>query len=133
MQSSRLGTGSRFLLTMAIVLAALLGLSLCGYNYWEAEEQKDASAVTFMLASAESQPAELTLCLDEQTREQIRNVMLEALDDALKEHVKHVFEVWLRDERGQPERARTGVRQGIKAYLGARKSTLDWAPPTCPG
>jgi hypothetical protein len=125
--------GQRFLLTMVIVMGALLGLSLCGYNYWDVDEQKDVSVVSFMLASAESQPADIGPCMDEVVREQIRTVMLEALDDALKEHIKHVFEIWLRDERGQPERARTGVRQGIRAYLGARKGALDWAPPACPG
>jgi hypothetical protein len=125
--------GQRFLLTIAIVLAALFGLALCGYNYWDVEEQKNISAVGFMLSSAESQPAELTPCLDEATREQIRVIMVEALDDALKEHIKHVFEIWLRDERGQPGRARTGVSQGIKAYLGARKGAMDWSPPVCSG
>jgi hypothetical protein len=123
--------GQRFLLTIAIVLIAIFGLALCGYNYWEAEEQHDATVVSFMLASAESTPVELSPCMDEVTREQIRSVMLEALDDALKEHVKHVFEIWLKDERGQPERARTGVRQGIRAYLGAKKGALEWAPPLC--
>ena len=129
-------TGQRFLLTITIVLAAMFGLSLCGYNYWDVEPQKDAGAISFMLASAESQPAELSPqpnCMEEQVREQVRAVMLEALDDALKEHIKHVFEVWLKDERGQPGRARTGVSQGIKAYLGARKGALDWAPPVCSG
>lgn len=122
----------RFLLTLAIVFAALFGLSLCGYNYWEPREQAE-NPLTFMLASAESQPVEMPACLDEQTREQIRTVMLEALDSALKSHVEHVFEVWLRDDRGQPGRARTGVAQGIKAYLGARKSAVEWAPPVCSG
>jgi hypothetical protein len=123
--------GQRFLLTMAIVLAALLGLSLCGYNYWDVEPQKEAFIPPFQLASAESQPVELGPCMDEQTREQIRNMMLDALDSSLKSHIEHVFEVWLRDERGQPDRARTGVRQGIKAYLGARKGALEWTPPLC--
>jgi hypothetical protein len=125
--------GQRFLLMISIVLAALFGLALCGYNYWDVEEQKDASVIGFMLASAESQPVESPTCMDEVTREQIRTVMVEALDDALKEHIKHVFEVWLRDERGQPARARTGVAQGIKAYLGARKGAMEWAPPVCSG
>ena len=123
--------GTRFLVSLAIVLAALLGLSLCGYNYWE--PQHDAMAPGFSLMSAESQPVELPVCMDEATREQIKAVMLEALDNSLKNHIEHVFEIWLRDERGQPGRARTGVQQGIKAYLGARKGVADWAPPLCSG
>jgi hypothetical protein len=125
--------GTRFLMTIAIVLAAMLGLSLCGYNYWDVEPQKDTGAISFMLASAESQPAELMPCMDEETRERIRAVMIEALDSSLRTHIEHVFEIWLRDERGQPERARTGVRQGIRAYLGAKKGAVEWTPPVCPG
>jgi hypothetical protein len=84
----------------------------------------------FSLASAESTPE---LCMDEATREQIKTVMLEALDTALKNHIEHMFEVWLKDERGQPGRARTGVNLGIKSYLGARKGAMEWAPPPCSG
>jgi len=124
--------GTRFALSILIVLAALLGLSLCGYNYWEPEPQKEAF-IPFSLASAESTPVELPICMDEATREQIKAVMLEALDNSLKNHIEHVFEIWLKDERGQPGRARTGVQQGIKAYLGARKGVADWAPPLCSG
>ena len=87
----------------------------------------------FSLASAESTPVDLPLCMDEATREQIKAVMLEALDAALKTHIEHVFEVWLKDERGQPGRARTGVNLGIKSYLGARKGAMEWAPPPCSG
>src|SRR5262245_52181155 len=122
--------GQRFLLSLFIVLAALFGLSLCGYNYWEPEPQK---AAFFNLASAESQPVELPICMDEETRERLKSVMMEALDSSLKSHIEHVFEVWLRDSRAQPDRARTGVQQGIKAYLQARRGVEHWAPPPCPG
>jgi len=124
--------GTRFLVSLMIVLAALLGLSLCGYNYWEVEPKRDALSL-FDLASAESTPVELAPCMDEQTREQIKAVMLEALDDALKSHIETVFLIWLKDDRGQPGRARTGVQLGIKAYLAARKGVADWAPPPCAG
>src|SRR5262245_59979665 len=110
--------GARFALTIFIVLAALLGLSLCGYRYWEEVPQKEAG---FMLESASSQPVELPLCMDEKTREQVRAVIIEALDHALQQHIENVFLVWLRDDRGQPGRARTGVEQGIRAYLQARR------------
>lgn len=119
-------------ITVALAVAILIALALIGYltGNWNEDE---SARPGYSMASAQSQVVELPVCLDDQTREQIRGVMVEALDDALKEHVKHVFEVWLKDERGQPERARTGVKQGIKAYIGARKGALDWAPPVCPG
>jgi hypothetical protein len=125
--------GQRFLLTLIIIIVILFALAVLGYftGNWDEDESARPGYPAFTLASAESQPIELELCMDEQTREQIRNVMIEALDDALKDHIKHVFEIWLKDERGQPGRARTGVRQGIKAYLGARKGALEWMPPLC--
>lgn len=88
----------------------------------------------FMLASESSRPAELStsMCIDAETRETIRALMLEGLDTAFKEHIVRMFEVWMRDERGQPDRAKVGVRQGIKAYMGARQGALDWLPPECP-
>src|SRR5262245_40554407 len=124
--------GQRFLLSLAIVLAALFGLSLCGYNYWEPQPQKEAFFL-FSLMSAESQPVELPICMDEETRERLKGVMMEALDNSLKTHIEHVFEIWLRDSRAQPERERTAVQQGVKAYLQARRGVESWAPPPCSG
>jgi len=125
-----MGVGPRFLLTLVIVLAALFGLALCGYNYWDDAPPKRDSLLNFYLASAETKPE---LCLDEKTRELIRGIMLEALDHALKVHIEHMFEVWMRDDRGQPGRARTGVQNGVQAYVDARKGAIEWTPPPCSG
>jgi hypothetical protein len=123
---------NRWVWTFIIVVIVLLLLACVGYftGNWNEDE---AARPGYQVAAAESQMVDLGPCMDEATRERMRAVMLEALDDALKEHVKRVFEVWLRDERGQPDRARTGVRQGIKAWLGAHRGALEWMPPTCPG
>lgn len=86
--------------------------------------------VGFEMASAESTPV---MCADPQTREIIRTILSDGLNDALKQHVVKVFGVWMADERGQPERARTGVTNGVAAYLRASKSVATWAPPDCPG
>jgi hypothetical protein len=86
--------------------------------------------IGFEMASAESTPV---ICSDPTTRETVRTIMSEALDTALKNHVVHMFEVWMKDDRGQPERARTGVTNGVAAYLRASKSVAAWAPPDCPG
>jgi len=127
-----MSTGQRFLAVIALVLAMLFGLSLCGYRFWEDQPQTDALSL-FDLASAESTPVELAPCMDEATREQMKALMLEALDEALKSHIENVFLIWLKDERGQPGRARTGVQQGLKAYLAARRGVESWAPPPCAG
>jgi hypothetical protein len=86
--------------------------------------------IGFEMASAESTPV---MCADPASRETVRAIMSEALDTALKNHIVHMFEVWMRDDRGQPERARTGVTNGVAAYLRASKSVAAWAPPDCSG
>jgi hypothetical protein len=84
--------------------------------------------IGFEMASAESTPV---ICSDPTTRETVRAIMSEALDTALKNHVVHMFEVWMKDDRGQPDRARVGVTNGVAAYLRASKSVATWAPPDC--
>lgn len=86
--------------------------------------------VGFDVASAESTPV---ACAEPAMREAVRAIMSDALDVALKNHIVHMFEVWMRDDRGQPERARTGVTNGIAAYIRASKSVAAWSPPDCPG
>lgn len=110
------------------VLALLLvGVALFTASYRESERQQQAS---YEMASAESQPA---LCTDAVTKEKVRTILLEALDDALKQQVMHTFEVWMKDDRDQPARARTGVLNAIRAYLGARKGAMQFEIMECPG
>jgi hypothetical protein len=91
--------------------------------------QSDTKIENFSLASAESRRE---LCVsDEETREQIRVLMFHALDEALKDQVMHVFLTWLKDDTGQPGRARTGVEQAVAAYLRAREGARQWTPPLC--
>jgi hypothetical protein len=70
-------------------------------------------------------------CVDDRMREEIRTLTLEAIDIGLKEHVSHLFEVWVRDSAEQPKRAMVGMQNGISAYLRARQNALLWNPPTC--
>lgn len=132
MRLENISIGHRVAITVVIVLVALFALALYGYltGAWD-EYAEQRGGGFFDLASAQTRPE--PPCMDEQTREQIRAVMLEALDTSLKTHIEHVFEIWLRDERGQPGRARTGVELGLRSYLSARKNTLEWAPPACSG
>jgi hypothetical protein len=101
-------------------LALMLMVATCG---------PDTKIENFSLASAESKRE---LCVpDEETREQIRVLMFHALEDALKDQVMHVFLIWLKDDTGQPGRARTGVEQAVAAYLRAREGARQWIPPLC--
>ena len=123
--------GQRVMLTAAIVIILLILLACVGYMTGNWNEDEAARPGYFNMASAESQPVELEPCMDATTRERLRSIMFDALDSALKSHIEHVFEIWLKDERGQPARAATGVRQGIKAHQSARIATQNWSPPIC--
>jgi hypothetical protein len=65
--------------------------------------------------------------IDVTARQKVKQILSEGLDEALKEQLKHVFEVWMKDERGQPDRAAFGVRQAIRAYLKSRVGLETWA------
>ena len=83
----------------------------------------------FKLQSIET--TKTPICIDEINRERIRGLMLDALDEALKTRVEHLYETWLRDDTGQPGRAATGARLAINAYARARVSMIEWDPPAC--
>jgi len=55
-----------------------------------------------------------------------------AIEDAYVEHVRQLFEVWMKDAQGQPERAVQGARRARKAYIGAmaavEKREAEFAP-----
>lgn len=103
-----------------LTLALTLPLAFCS----------GPSTPPYELASETSTPVP---CTDEVTRERIRGIMFDALDEALKNHITRLFEVWLKDDTGQPARASTGTRAGITAYLHARKQAETWSPMICAG
>ena len=87
-------------------------------------------AIIWFIGAHSEPPAH---CLDEAAREKVRTIMLEAIDEALKEHTKHMYEVWMKDPNSnQPSRAITGMRQGITAYANSRAAALRFDPPPCP-
>lgn len=87
----------------------------------------------YILQSETSRAVELPMCMDEQARERIRALFFEALDDALKDHVRLLMENWMKDNRSQPDRARVGTQNGIRAHQQARVLIQEWMPPLCSG
>jgi hypothetical protein len=88
-------------------------------------------AIGLLLFLPDATPSAPAQCVDDRTREEIRTLTLEAIDIGLKEHVSHLFEVWVRDPAEQPKRAMVGMQNGISAYLRARQNALAWNPPIC--
>lgn len=76
--------------------------------------------------------SETTLqCMDVPTREHIKLLTADALDAALKDHVKGLFSVWMKDHSDQPRRAMQGMDVGINAYRRAQASAKNWNPTIC--
>jgi len=93
------------------------------------------SALSLVGVIAEAQETASTprppTCMSDEVRERVRGIMIDAIDDALHDHIKTLFGVWMKDERGQPARAEIGARQAIRAHQLSRKSAVDWNPPEC--
>ena len=91
-----------------------------------------ALAAPVVMLAASSQPAEPPpRCMDDEVREQVRGLMVAAMNDAFKDHVKHLFDTWMKDPSDQPKRARNGIKIGLDAYMRARATVLSWNPPLC--
>jgi hypothetical protein len=72
-------------------------------------------------------------CIDAETRERVRGLMLAGFDQAMREHAVKMFFVWQKDPVNQPKRARAGMRSAIIAYVGSRAAAQQWNPPSCEG
>jgi len=80
---------------------------------------------------ARSGSVEIEPCMDDEQRERVRGIVLRGIEEGLQQQVKHVFEIWMRDDTEQPKRAITGMNAGIRAYVRSRASALKWSPPKC--
>ena len=69
--------------------------------------------------------------MSEVDRERTRAIILSGIDEGLKDHVKHMFEVWMKDDSEQPRRAVTGMHIARRAHRRATTQALEWNPPIC--
>jgi hypothetical protein len=60
--------------------------------------------------------------------ERLKTVLNQALDEALRIHVVNLFSVWMKDDTGQPARARVGIEKAVYAWQHARKAIDGWEP-----
>jgi uncharacterized MAPEG superfamily protein len=89
------------------------------------------TVVVLMLLLCISYARSESVCMDVEARERVRALVLEGIDQGLKMHAQHMFEVWMKDPTKQPARALAGMRTGIIAYNGARAAAQRWRPPLC--
>lgn len=101
---------------MKIVVVLLLGMVIIA-----------AASILFAAPTTNPPPQ----CMDEKTREKIRQLALGALDQGFHDHVKLLYEQWMKDSHDQPRRAQNGIKNGIAAYLRALDDAQKWSPPIC--
>lgn len=80
----------------------------------------------------ESALSEAVPCGTREMQSRLKVIMYSALDKALEEHIKHTYEVWMKDETDQPKRASVGVRKGLNAYVQSRGTIDKWQLMECP-
>lgn len=74
----------------------------------------------------------VSVCIDDEKMvARVRGIMLDAIDQALRDHTVHLFEVWARDEKEQPKRASVGLNNGIRAYMLSYQRIQAWQPQRC--
>jgi hypothetical protein len=83
-----------------------------------------------MVYSKGEEPAR-PVCVTDEDRVHIRAQVLEAVDEAFRDNMKHLFTSWLKDTRDQPNRASAGLQNSIVIYQRARADALKWSPTSC--
>jgi Flp pilus assembly protein TadB len=98
----------------SFLIGVALGLVVFAPTIWQA---------------ADDLSAESSQCMSSEATDRVRVLMLEAVDQAFKDHVMHLFDIWLKDSHAEPVRAQKGIRLGVSAYARSRESALRWQPP----
>jgi hypothetical protein len=89
-----------------------------------------ALAALALVADAQSQPYDNN-CVPNEEISRLRDLMLAATDQALKDHTVRLFDVWMKDPTDQPRRMIAGMRPAISAHVNARAALAKWKPPAC--
>jgi hypothetical protein len=119
-QLETLSIGKRIVLAVVIVLL-VFGL-LFFINRIVGEDE----------AHAQSPQLPEVQCVSNELINHVRQQVLAALDQAVQQHVAHLFDIWIKDPSDQPKRAVEGMNVGLSAYVRARRNALSWDPIHCP-
>jgi hypothetical protein len=76
-------------------------------------------------------PHPANICGDDKFQEQIRALMYDGLNNALRDRTRDLFEVWMKDTSDQPLRAARGLYLSINAYTLGHVSVEQWSLPKC--
>jgi len=81
------------------------------------------------ITAAHSQP--VVQCWLPQEKDTLINLAHQGIDEAYKEKVKSLYEIWVRDPADQPKRAVSGMAINLSAYHRARANIRAWDPVIC--
>lgn len=73
------------------------------------------------------------VCGDERMQEEMRQIMYDALDAALQQHIGQLFVVITKEVQtvGKVDRAAAGMQLGITSYVRGRQLVANWRLPVC--
>jgi len=81
------------------------------------------------ITAAHSQP--ISACVTQKDYDRIRQLSVNAIDQAFGEQVVHLYAVWLKDFDPEPKRAVVGMANNISAYQRAMANSNAWRPVIC--
>ena len=94
--------------------------------------QRSVVALAILIAPIGAAHAQITTpCADSQMEEHVRHVILEGIDQGLRNQTARLFELWMKDQSNQPQRALTGMDAAVEAFMRSRDNVLKWNPHTC--
>jgi hypothetical protein len=136
-QLQDLSLWQRIVLALGIVLFAILMLIVISWLTGGDVAAQQRSAQRPVSAEEkhpfELQPIDVNIpdCSDnEEVKDRMRSLVLEGLDQALRDHVTNLFRIWMSNP-ADPTKAGTGVRNGARAYIHARHQISEWDVPPC--
>jgi hypothetical protein len=78
-----------------------------------------------------AQPLAKYCVQDQQQEDRMRAIMSDSLDQAFKQHIVHLFDIWVKDQAEEPIHAVNGAQLGISAYVRSQRSLQKWKPQRC--
>lgn len=92
-----------------------------------------AAYVVSVVRQAEpaTHPPEIT-CLELQQSDKLKALGFEALDNAFRTHLEHLFEIAMKDATDQPRRMRVGTQNAIHGWVTSYNFIVQYHRPECP-
>lgn len=109
----------------AILLGSLLTIFLVSYDLGSTASGESKSKSIPVVADVENEyPSDFD--------GRITQLDTEAIEAAYRAQIEHLFQTWMKDDSGQPQRAITGARQARKAFIATMNAINKRKSKTAP-